>query len=256
MNVGRTIAEIRKEKGMSQEEFGRLFHVTRQTVSNWENEKSYPDLQTIVAISDLFAVSLDKLLKEDKQMIQTLSKRVQDGIKWNIVKKVVLAAMVLVLVSLMTFIIIWGIQKKKLEEKFVRGTQVHGFELTENGYYELEDGKKSYMLPNQKMPSPHDFHLDFHAKYLVGRLSLKEGTIICRWMDTDVLFLSMEWKGQESEAAKSYLVDQEGKTLGKKVDVYWSEPVPENVEEMIDKYNNEVRQLLEEGTRIYEDVYK
>ena len=57
---------------MSQEEFGELFHVTRQTVSNWENEKNYPDLNTLVTMSDMFEISLDKLLKEDFQMVKTI----------------------------------------------------------------------------------------------------------------------------------------------------------------------------------------
>ena len=38
MNIGTQILKIRKEKGLTQEEFGKIFHVTRQTVSNWENE--------------------------------------------------------------------------------------------------------------------------------------------------------------------------------------------------------------------------
>ena len=48
MNIGTQILKIRKEKGLTQEEFGKIFHVTRQTVSNWENEKSYPDLQILI----------------------------------------------------------------------------------------------------------------------------------------------------------------------------------------------------------------
>lgn len=72
MNIGKMILNIRKKKGMSQEEFGELFHVTRQTVSNWENEKSYPDLNMLVAMSDMFEISLDELLKEDKQMVKTM----------------------------------------------------------------------------------------------------------------------------------------------------------------------------------------
>ena len=40
---------------VSQEEFGKLFHVTRQTVSNWENGKSYPDLQILVSMSNQFS---------------------------------------------------------------------------------------------------------------------------------------------------------------------------------------------------------
>ena len=51
MNIGTQILKIRKEKGLTQEEFGKIFHVTRQTVSNWENEKSYPDLQILIDIS-------------------------------------------------------------------------------------------------------------------------------------------------------------------------------------------------------------
>lgn len=47
MNLGNQILNIRKEQQLTQEEFGRLFHVTRQTVSNWENEKSDPDLQVL-----------------------------------------------------------------------------------------------------------------------------------------------------------------------------------------------------------------
>ena len=59
INIGTQILKIRKEKGLTQEEFGKIFHVTRQTVSNWENEKSYPDLQILIDISNRFDISLD-----------------------------------------------------------------------------------------------------------------------------------------------------------------------------------------------------
>ena len=52
MNIGNQILNIRKEKQLTQEEFGKLFHVTRQTVSNWENGKSYLDLQILVSMSN------------------------------------------------------------------------------------------------------------------------------------------------------------------------------------------------------------
>ena len=72
MNIGEKIIEIRKERKMTQEDFAKIFHVTRQTVSNWEHEKSYPDLQTIIQTSDEFNISLDKLLKEDIQMVKKI----------------------------------------------------------------------------------------------------------------------------------------------------------------------------------------
>ena len=72
MNIGAKIIEIRKKRNMTQEDFAKIFHVTRQTVSNWENQKSYPDLQTLVQISDEFDVSLDTLLKGDMVMVKKI----------------------------------------------------------------------------------------------------------------------------------------------------------------------------------------
>lgn len=74
MNIGNQIATIRKEQQLTQEKFGELFHVTRQTVSNWENEKSYPDLQTLIDISNRFDISLDTLLKEDSKMVAAIDR--------------------------------------------------------------------------------------------------------------------------------------------------------------------------------------
>ena len=74
MNIGSQISAIRKEQQLTQEKFGELFHVTRQTVSNWENEKSYPDLQILIDISDRFELSLDTLLKGDSKMVKAIDR--------------------------------------------------------------------------------------------------------------------------------------------------------------------------------------
>lgn len=75
MNIGNHILNIRKENQLTQEEFDRLFHLTRQTVSNWENGKSYPDLQNFVSMSDQFDIFLDTLLKEDSKMVNLWIKK-------------------------------------------------------------------------------------------------------------------------------------------------------------------------------------
>ena len=74
MNIGNQISTIRKEQQLTQEQFGSLFHVTRQTVSNWKNQKSYPDLQMLIDISNQFEISLDTLIKEDSKMVKTIDK--------------------------------------------------------------------------------------------------------------------------------------------------------------------------------------
>ena len=77
MQLGQAIAQIRKERGLTQEAFAKMYSVTRQTVSNWENEKSYPDLSTLVKISDEFNVSLDVLLKGDFRMVKDIDKKIK-----------------------------------------------------------------------------------------------------------------------------------------------------------------------------------
>ena len=71
MTLGHNIQNIRKEAGLSQESFAELFHVSRRTISNRENGKSYPDLQTLVRIRGRFDISLGILLKEDLAMGKT-----------------------------------------------------------------------------------------------------------------------------------------------------------------------------------------
>lgn len=77
MEVGKRIAKIRKDNSLSQEKFAEKYYVTQQTVSHWENGKSYPDLATLVKISDDFNVSLDELLKGDKDMVSSIMRSVK-----------------------------------------------------------------------------------------------------------------------------------------------------------------------------------
>lgn len=64
MTLGEKIYRLRSERGMSQEAFGEALGVSRQSVSKWETDQSLPELDKIVAISEIFAVSTDYLLKE------------------------------------------------------------------------------------------------------------------------------------------------------------------------------------------------
>ena len=101
MELGKSMIEIRKKNDMTQEEMAERYHVTRQTISNWENGKSYPDLETLVQISEDSHVSLDVLLKGDRKMVSKITKEQKHGkrIKWKIVLGV-LAGVVFVMASL------------------------------------------------------------------------------------------------------------------------------------------------------------
>lgn len=62
MEFNNKLYELRKQKGFSQEELANRLNVSRQTVSKWEVGDSTPDMEKLVAISDLFGVSLDELV--------------------------------------------------------------------------------------------------------------------------------------------------------------------------------------------------
>lgn len=65
MNISKQLKNYRKELNISQEELAEIIHVSRPTISNWENGKSYPDLQSLLLLSDYFKISLDELVKGD-----------------------------------------------------------------------------------------------------------------------------------------------------------------------------------------------
>lgn len=65
MELGNHIKHYRNENGLSQEELAERVYVTRQTISNWENNKNYPDINSIVLLSEVFEISIDNLIKGD-----------------------------------------------------------------------------------------------------------------------------------------------------------------------------------------------
>ena len=70
MEVGRRIREERERLGISQEGLAREVFVSRQTVSNWETGKTYPDVQSLLLLSNLFDVSVDSLVKGDVEIME------------------------------------------------------------------------------------------------------------------------------------------------------------------------------------------
>lgn len=72
MEIGKKLKAARAKAEMTQEQAAEKLYVTRQTVSNWENEKSYPDIVSVVKMSELYNVSLDELLKGDDDMMKHL----------------------------------------------------------------------------------------------------------------------------------------------------------------------------------------
>lgn len=83
MTLGEKIYRLRTEHGMSQESFGDMLGVSRQSVSKWETDQSQPELDKVIAISEMFAVSTDYLLKE-KQPEESAANSYYEGESGNV----------------------------------------------------------------------------------------------------------------------------------------------------------------------------
>ena len=65
MTLGEKLSSLRKKQGWSQEELAEKLNVSRQSVSKWESDLSVPDIDKIIKLSEIYAVSTDYLLKSD-----------------------------------------------------------------------------------------------------------------------------------------------------------------------------------------------
>ena len=102
MDLGKKIMTMRNEKNLSQEQLAEKLNVTRQTISNWENGKFYPDIDSLVNLSKFFNVSLDDLLSYDDKVLDYL-KDSTDIVKSN---KNILYAVLLNILLIIAFIIV------------------------------------------------------------------------------------------------------------------------------------------------------
>lgn len=75
MKISKKIIEIRNKNNLTQEDLADILFVSRQTISNWENDKCYPDIETLNIISNKFNIPLDVFLKEDEGLIKDISKK-------------------------------------------------------------------------------------------------------------------------------------------------------------------------------------
>ena len=101
MELGNRLKELRKQQNINQDELAEKLFVSRQTISNWENDKSYPDIQSVLLLSEIFNVSVDQLLKGDvEKMERIITEQSEADIKkMDIYGKGMLITIIVLLIS-------------------------------------------------------------------------------------------------------------------------------------------------------------
>lgn len=96
MNVSNQIKKFRERDGYSQEFLAEKMFVSRQTISNWENDKSYPDIHNLLIMCQLFKVSLDELVEDDLKNVQIKNiKKELDFWTWMMIIPMVLGSVLI-----------------------------------------------------------------------------------------------------------------------------------------------------------------
>ena len=165
MRLGETILKLREEKKMSQEEFAEYFHVTRQTISNWEKEKSFPDLQTLVKISDMAGVSVDAMLRDNFEIVEQIDKK----IKHLKVYKIATAIIAVIILVGFSYFSVQNIKQDNIVHTMETNLEELGFEKYGNNYC-LEDTNFTYdiYLFDRHSAWKWEQELNSYDKFVVG----------------------------------------------------------------------------------------
>jgi len=135
MDIGKQIKKYRTEMELSQDRLAEKIFVSRQTISNWENNKNYPDVKSLLLLSSLFNVSLDMLVKGDLEKMKEEIKEedITSFKKLGNIFAVFLVAMILLPIPLKMFLgnigiaievliaigaIYYGIKVEKMKKNF------------------------------------------------------------------------------------------------------------------------------------------
>lgn len=98
MEIGQQIIRYRKQQALSQEKLAEKVYVSCQSISNWENDKTYPDIHSLLLLSQIFQVSLDQLIKGDiEKMKYTITQVDKKNFKRD--TKVMVTLMILLMIS-------------------------------------------------------------------------------------------------------------------------------------------------------------
>lgn len=116
MDIATKLKDKRKQLGFTQEEISNQLRVSRQTISNWETGKSVPDIYNLIALSDLYSLTLDELIKEDIKMVANIKRESKE-------KKYLKVTMLISVVGLITFGLSFLMSASHLTD-FLRGFSV------------------------------------------------------------------------------------------------------------------------------------
>jgi len=174
MTLGQRIQQIRIENSLSQEEFADKLGTTRQTVSRWELDQTYPEIAKIVLISKMFSVSIDSILKNDISTFDTSVDFFACGVYRNANCEVVETEKFALMFycsadkNILGAKLYQGYENKKRLVAICERDQLD--EKTEYAYFIKDGDPRTTITNSERLASRLDEEYDFHLKNSMRRL--------------------------------------------------------------------------------------
>lgn len=143
--IGERIRTERQQQKITQQELADQLHVSRSAISNWENSRNYPDLNSIVLLSDIFEISLDNLLREDTKIVNHISNEQKKSERRKAALTVVTALLVvgIIITSYSVY------QNVSIVHDFFSPMQTTSFDTTSKQWQDTNTGKSIKYLQLQ-----------------------------------------------------------------------------------------------------------
>ena len=140
MDIGSKLFESRRAAGLTQEQAAEALNVSRQTLSNWENNKTYPDLLKSMEISDFYGISLDVLLKDGSSPSEYAIKIASDHDQQEDRRKTtalwIMAFVLIMLLAVSQFLYLESrTHGYDLFSKYQNGVSIEGSDMTKSQQY-------------------------------------------------------------------------------------------------------------------------
>lgn len=235
MNIGDKIKEQRLKKEWTQEQLGQLLNVSRPTISSWEVGRNYPDLEMVVAISDLFGISLDNLLRGDREMMKDYSKK----LRWNKYYKIIFGVIVVLVI-----VVVGSIAKLNWEEyRYRNNLSVNGWQQADNlrnpDEFELRENGIDYFtsfLSSGFNPIPFKEHHPY--------VTAHKGNLVVNIRDKNERFIIIDPAGNESMKYRGRIAVDEQCNIIEETSS-WSDKKKQAIRGYLSKYKLEYAELLE-----------
>lgn len=229
MNIGDRIKENRLKKVLTQDQLAQLLNVSRSTVSSWEVGRNYPDLDTVISICDLFDLSLDSLLRDDKEMTKDVSQKLKMNRYYNILL-IVIGLIISAYLSIHT-------TSQMNEIRYRHNLTAYGWEIVHSpnfqdrqNEYELKEDNITYWI-NIMPTGLIDFPIYIEKPNIIAN---KDGFVVSVENDNHFRVSNFRQNDDRMTFDISVRVDKDGQLIKKYSPL--SNPESDKVDEYLKKY--------------------